>query len=233
MDYVLNELSISQVRNIPDARMMLEHFVKCCITTKKDLGLETLRIHESVGNLYNYMLTENYPVSKWRHDDEVNFDILEKFRQIIATPPLIKEVELKELDTFNTTYFYHDKKEAKGLGAAYLLKTIAVSFLSEQVWNNTNVSLIHEHFEESENIVKSDISVPHAATSDHVLSHKEYFEELKNSLLSKCADIWKKREELFPNLIFCGKTEKQLKTGLSSRYVHQIFDRLSALTQLE
>ena len=57
MDYIFNELSIQEVDNIHTARSILTDFVKTCTKVQSSLSLKTLRIPESIGNLYNVFLT--------------------------------------------------------------------------------------------------------------------------------------------------------------------------------
>jgi hypothetical protein len=231
MDYIFNELSINQVETIHEVRSLLEAFVKTCIKAQNYLLLDTLRIPESIGNLLNISLVENYPLSKWCHDQEVDHDIKQKFYQIIANPPLLRLEEINELDTFTTSYFHFNLAESKGLGVAFLLQTLAVSFLTNTLWDNDNISITHEYFDEKENITSSLRDIKHCSKTDHVDSHVTYFNDLRRSLISKCSEIWENREELFPNLIFCEKTRKQLTKGISSKYVHQIYDRLLTLNE--
>jgi hypothetical protein len=231
MDYLLNELSITKVDTIHEARSLLEDFVKTCVKAKNDLLLDTLRVPESTGSLFNIILVENYPLSKWCHDQEVDHDIKQKFYQIVAYPPLLRPEEINELDINNTSVFYYNSVESKGLGVAFLLQTLAVSLLTETYWDTENITIIHETFDEKENIISSSKTIKHGSKTNHLDSHVQYFNDLRRSLISKCSDIWNNREDLFPNLIFCGKTPKQLNTGISSKYVHQIYDRLLTLNQ--
>jgi len=231
MDYIFNELSDNEVYCVQDARDILSNFVKTCIAVKRELQLDTLRIHENVRSLNNLLLCKNYSITRWLKDNEVSNDLQNRFRQIVTTPPLIKETELEELEIFNTSYYYYSDREAKGLGAAYLLKTLSLSFLSNPSWNINEINLTHNYIDESENLANEIVSAKHAATIENVFTHKKYFFDFRDSCLSKCVDIWNNREKLFQNLIFCGKTKKQLSSGLSSRYVHQIFERLNALNE--
>lgn len=231
MDYILNDLSITQTKTKDKAKTNIFGFVNTCITAKSELSFKTLRVPESIGSLYNLVLCDEYLVSKWLHDPEVDFDIREKFRQIITTHPFIKDTEIKELDTFNTTYFYFQNQEAKGLGAAYILQTLCISFPSDTMWNTNKISIVHEQIDETGNIIKPKVIAVHGSKSEHLLSHKQYFNDLRNSFLLKCIDIWNNRIEYFPNLIFCGVTKKQLLRGIGSRYVHQIYNRLSTLNE--
>lgn len=231
MDYIFNELSIKEVDNIHTARNILTDFVKTCSKVQSTLSFETLRIPESIGSLYNVFLTKDYPVSKWCHDHEIDHDIRQKFYLIIANPPLLNNDEITELDTFETSYFNYNTHESKGLGVAFLLETLAVSFLTENCWDTNNITLNHEYFEENDKVVSNLINVKHGSKIGHIDTHVEYFNEKRRSFISKCSEIWHQRETIFPNLIFCGKTQKQLTKGLSSRYVHQIYDRLLSLNE--
>lgn len=231
MDYILNELSLNQVDTKYEARSLLENFVKTCIKAKNDLFLDTLRIDESVGSLFHILVTKDYPISKWVKDIEVDYDLRQKFYQIVSQSPLLKKEEKNELDIFSLSVFKHDGIEAEGLGVAYLLETLAVSLIDIGVWNNNILSISHDYFDEDENIISENRNVVHSSKDQHVATHIEYFNDLRSSLLSKCSDIWLNKGELFPNLIFCGKTKKQLLNGISSKYVFQIFDRLKALNE--
>ena len=229
MDYIFNELSIKEVDNIRTARNILKDFVMTCSKVQSTLSLETLRIPESIGNLYNVFLTKDYPVSKWCHDPEIDHDIKEKFFIIIANPPLLKDDEITELDTFESSYFNYERMESKGLGVSFLLETLSVSFLTDNCWDTNGITLNHEYFDENVEVVTKNINVKHGSKISHIDTHIDYFNEKRRSIISKCLEIWNQRETIFPNLIFCGKTQKQLTKGLSSKYVYQIYDRLLSL----
>jgi hypothetical protein len=231
MDYIFNELSIKEVDNIHTARNILTDFVKTCSKVRSSLSLETLRIPESIGNLYNVFLTKDYPVSKWCHDHEIDHDIRQKFYLIIANPPLLNNDEITELDTFETSYFNYNAHESKGLGVAFLLETLAVSFSTENCWDTNDIIINHEYFDDNDEVVTNTINIKHGSKVNHIDTHIDYFNEKRRSIISKCSEIWDQRETLFPNLIFCGKTRKQLTNGLSSKYVYQIYDRLLSLNE--
>lgn len=226
MDYILNELSVSKLPSIQEARNVLNTFVETCINAKNLLNFETLRIPEEIGSIYNIELSNGYPLSKWLHDNDVDFDTRQRVYQIIANPPLLKQ---SEVETNPLSYYYYQKQEVKGFAAAAIINTLAVSFLTDNKLDNANIEIQHEFINEAEEIVAENIAVKHAVKKDHIVNHQAYFQQLRNESLQKCKQIWEQRNELFPNLVFCGKTKKQLITGLSSKYVHQIFDRLTSL----
>jgi len=231
MDYIFNELSLTRVHDIYKARVSLETFVKLCIGVKKTLKLETLRIPDSLGNLYNICIADDYPISKWCHDLEVDHDIRDKFRLIIANPPLLKSDEIIEHSEYERSCFSCNSKEAKGLGIAYLLDTLSVSLMTTDWWNSDKIAMKHDYFNEHEEIETKPIEVLHASKNDHLKTHIAHFEEKRVSFIKKCSEIWDKRETLFPNLVFCGDTERQLQRGIGSQFVFQIYERLLELNR--
>jgi len=146
--------------------------------------------------------------------------------QIVANPPLIKQSEIAESII---ACYYYQSHEVKGFAATGILNTLAVSILTDNQWDCQEVAIRKEYFNEAEEVLTEDITIKHASQKQHINNHQAYFQELRNESLQKCKQIWEQREQLFPNLIFCGKTKKQLSSGLSSKYVHQIFDKLAAL----
>ena len=231
MDYIFNELSIKEVDNIHSARSILEDFVKTCSKAQKTLSLSTLRIPETIGSLYNIVLTKDYPVAKWCHDQQIDHDIRQKFYLIVANPPLLKEEEINELDIYESSDFKYDDKKSKGLGVSFLLQTLSVSLKTDDCWNTNNISLIHEYIDSKYEFISTPIDVKHGSNISHIDDHLNYFLEKRRLIISKCSEIWNQRETSFPNLIFCGKTHRQLTKGLSSRYVFQIYDRLKSLDE--
>ena len=231
MDYIFNELSIKEVDNIHTARNILTDFVKTCSKAQITLSLNTLRIPETIGSLYNIVLTKDYPVAKWCHDQEIDHDIRQKFYAIVANPPLLKDEEINELDIFDSSSFTFNGQKSKGLGVSHLLQTLAVSFATDNCWNTDNIVLLHEFIDNNYEIVTKSVDILHGSKIGHIDNHVDYFSERRKALITKCSEIWNQRETIFPNLIFCGKTNKQLTKGLGSRFVYQIYDRLKSLNE--
>ncbi|MBC7382201.1 MAG: hypothetical protein H7296_04305 [Bacteroidia bacterium] len=101
---MFNELSLSQVDSISDVRKVLETFVKSYIRAK-EFGLTEIRIHERVKDLYQFKLHDNYRIDTWLKDNEVNYDLKDRFREIVANPPLIREDEIMERSYMNAPNF--------------------------------------------------------------------------------------------------------------------------------
>jgi hypothetical protein len=235
--YIFNELSTPFATKL-EAKTGLKTFIRACIKVG-ELGLQTLRLPETIGhNLYNLRVAPNYLISQWLQEPEVGEDLADlkdKFREIATYSPLLTDEEpiAKEFSSrseFRIT-LENDTKLAEGLGAAYLLGTLGLSFSSHLTWSSEIITnIVHWYLDETGSEATEIISVKHVSQPEHVAKHTTWFENQRREGLQKSSDLWNSRKEFFPYLILCGEVEKQLtKLGIHSKYFDQIIDRLKRL----
>ncbi|RKZ39133.1 MAG: hypothetical protein DRQ49_12410 [Gammaproteobacteria bacterium] len=232
--YIFNELS-SPFATITEAKEHLVTFINICFRARK-LGFKTLHLHENIGkSLYELPIAPNYTVSQWLQDSEE--DVKNQFREIITKTPLITkdypiEKERNELSEFKIE-INHKTQFADGLGAAYLLETLCVSFLSHDLWNTDEIKNVkHWCLTEAGNELTEIIAVKHASKPAHLAKHQAWFEQKKRENLQKSRDLWELRYEFFPHLVLCGEVEKQLtRLGIQSKFFDQIIEKLKRLNE--
>ena len=234
--YIFNELSIRPFADRYEAREKLKNFIRTCAKVR-ELGFQTLRLHESIENLYQLQISPNYKVSQWLKDSEVEDDLKDNFRDIIFYSPLINDEEpiAKEQNSLSEFKIKVDDeiKIAKGLGVAYLLETLCVSFLSNELWDSDEINNIkHWYLTEASNEITEIIAVKHASKPAHLAKHQAWFEHKKRKSLQKSRDLWELRYEFFPHLVLCGEVEKQLThLGIQSKFFAQIIEKLKRLNE--
>jgi hypothetical protein len=122
--YIFNEISTTPFANVYQARKGLETFINTCAKAR-DLGFQTLRLHECIGNFYDLQIAPDYMVSQWLQDSEVEDDLKDSFRDIIFYSPLINDNEPIAKERSSLSEFKimvgDEAKLADALGAAYLL----------------------------------------------------------------------------------------------------------------
>lgn len=232
--YIFNELSTPFATKL-EAKTGLKIFVQTCIKVS-ELGLPTLRLPETIGqNLYNLQIAPNYLISQWLQESTVEEDLKDKFREIATDSPLMTDEEpiAKEFSSrseFRIT-LENDTKLAEGLGAAYLLETLSLSFLSHPIWDNGEITnIVHWYLDETGSETTKIVLVKHVSQPKHVAKHTTWFENRRRKGLQKSSDLWDSKEDFFPRLILCGEVEKQLtKLGIQSKYFDQIIERLKQL----
>lgn len=233
MVYMFNELSLSKVNSISDARNVLETFVKSSIRAK-EFGFTEIRLHESsIQNLYQLSLLDGYRIDSWLNDAEVNSDLQDGFRELISTYPLITEDEISEKDIYERSEFHKTLDEKKyqvfGLGAAHVYGTLSVSLTTHKEWLKPSVSVHHYSLNHEGNANTTDVDVFHFSSLEILESHKEWIEEEQKQSLEKSIELWEKRNELFPNILLGADLERQVQgIGLTKRF-SQVFDCLKKL----
>ncbi|RCR68452.1 hypothetical protein [Larkinella punicea] len=233
MDCIFNELSAQPVIDLVDAHSVMAHFVQSVVSAQR-FGFRRLRIPEELGqNMFSLSLTPAYSVGSWLNDERVDQVLRDRFRAIIANPPLLTADEVEAMSVFERSVFSltepAGKPEAKGFGAAYLGGMLLLSLLTHNQWNSHQLDGWHWYLEADGQEQSAVVTVPHFATSAHFELHRPRLQQQQDEQLQRSIDVWEKRIEFFPNLILCGDVKRQLKNAGMSNYLSQIIERLRTL----
>lgn len=125
----------------------------------------------------------------------------------IIESPLINDDEIDSLgERIEPQYIFEGQSTFGGLACADIWGTVAISFQSDEKWNNSLV----EFYKDS-----TQISIKHISESTHIQIHKDFFDVLEQciQLDIKPSNFWERKDELFKNkIIICNEVEKQIKT---------------------
>ena len=125
----------------------------------------------------------------------------------IIESPLINDDEIDSLGKrIEPQYIFEGQSTFGGLACTDIWGTVAISFQSDEKWNNSLVELDKDG---------AKISVKHISDSTHIQIHKDFFDALEQciQLDIKPSNFWERRNELFKTkIIFCDEVEKQIKT---------------------
>lgn len=209
MDLVLNELSHqTYLDDVESARKLMDHFIKVLVLINSKGVQPKLRMKT---NIYNLYLTQEYPLTKWINDHTVDLEKRRLIMSIITQFPFIdKELEAIIYDRVLLSDFKFENEVVEGLGIAYLLDSIAISFLMEDKWDTAYLSLQMEFIDEEAETFTEHIDIRHISTPIHLAEHENWISStyLKNIKTGK--ELWRKRSTLFPSLVFCEHIEEQI-----------------------
>lgn len=227
---LFNELSILAQQDRISARRMMESFVKTYSHTLQN-GISEIRLHESSPNIYSWTLSPDYLVSQWVEDDEVDKPLRQRFKSIALKSPLFNDNEVNEISEYNNSEFTYQNAATSqpclGLGASHIFESLTMSLDSADIWRQTSVSINHFFVNEKLEEFNQARTVRHFYHVDSFKFHEEWIQEKIKEAAKSSSDLWNKREEFFPNLIFCGETEKQLlKNTLTGKILGQVYDKL-------
>ena len=224
LEMVLNELSLQPAPNIHIARQWMSGFVQ---TIKTATAHRVSRVIRTQSGVYGIVLAANYPLQRWLNDPDVDLEMRRYVGRLTAKAPLLDG--LPDLcDRILDYEFRHDGREAHGLGVAHLLESLAVSLCSEACWDAPLVSLNAGWLNEAEMVEEAAVSVIHSSRPTHVAQHRQWIEDRLQSDVQDGDDLWVRRSELLPALVFCEATGQQVH-GLNSTMLRPVVRRLFEL----
>ncbi len=202
LEIVLNELSFRQLAdNVVDARQRVSELLNTILDAVRRGVKGGFRVDEGM----RYMeLAPGYLMAQWFDDRLVNKDDRTRFRRLATNLPYIHDLP----------EYWCQGVQAKGLGYTCQNDHLAVSLDSEPCWRSSSVELEARNLDELGELVCYQIYVRHACCCDHIGEHAKWIDERIASDIHSGADIWNRRDELFPHLQFCDSVGAQLDTML-------------------
>jgi hypothetical protein len=201
LDIVLNELSIKAgAEDIQTARLWMSNLI---LTIKTAVRAGARRVLRSCLDLNSTFLSADYPIARWRNDSNVDLELRRYFRVLTTRYPALKD--LPELDNgIPLIDFYLMGESALGLGIAFLLESLSVSFMSEPRWNRTKIEEIEMLFLQGDGILIAEkVSVYHASLPKHIEQNLDWIRNRLRRAIRSGEHLWNRRQELFPHLAFC------------------------------
>lgn len=229
LEMVFNELSIHpHAVDIPTAR---ERMLTVVNTIAGAIRLGVKPIIRTNEDFQLTLLAPNYLLAQWRNDPEVERDPKALFNSVQARTPFLKDISDTEvLDRGERSEFRYKEETATGFGVAYLIEGLAISFESDQEWNNPIILLDVDMLDDAGEILSETLEVNHACNLDHIEGHKAWIRHRIRTGVRDGADLWNRRDELFPFLSLCENVGGQLLgLGLNNPMLRPVMKRLLEL----
>ncbi len=194
IEMVLNDLSVPEPMQDRAAARELMHKLIDVLSEAGRSGLNVLRTKEA---LYPVELSPEYPISRWLNDSEVEREKRSFLRSLVTKTPLLEEITDQSIqDQDILAEFFYEGERAYGLGIAYLLNALAVSFASDPKWNCNRLEITCDELDSESSalleILTSNKTLIHASCRDHVLSHKDLFQDRLRTF------SWSPQDDLLP-----------------------------------
>jgi hypothetical protein len=229
IDLILNELSLENpASDKQTARQWMSDF----INTIKALHSQGVKVYlRTKDNFKATIIAYNaysdpivyYPIGTWLNDKEVGKEERDFILTLATGSPFSKNILNPEIEGIENneglSEFYYEGKVAVGLGVAYVLDTLAISFISDICWNTSYIELdqILLSDDDDQEIIDQKVEIRHASRKNNIQYHSEWIQKqieedkIQEDILDG-NDIWDRREELFPNLEFCENVARQLQS---------------------
>jgi len=175
MELIFNELSLpGNPENRFKGRNLMEKLLLTCKKAKEH-NFDHLRLER---DFLNYYIAENYQILNWLTDNLVGKTYKDLLLSLRIHPFIAEEDKTIE-NNYIANYYYLNapqvkklhKKKTAGLAAAFLYKTLSISFKTDDIWDNEFIELI----ENKEKIV----SVNHISRPEHLKAHHQWIQSKK------------------------------------------------------
>lgn len=219
--FILNEHSLPIAREIEDR--CLNQFFDVYKEAKKSNFKQILIPNFLDPHWYEIPTSEGRTIRSWINEQSRDYATrLKLLIHSIERPKL----RMEDIQGPDVSEFYYNGNSVKFLGAAYLLKQLAFSFGSDEIWNESFFSL------ECEELVSNDVKVSNVTTREHWdMYFEQILEERRKQALSS-DDIEKLLKGEFPNIIFTNDASKQIKNEHSSVFLGEIWDACKELNEV-
>lgn len=226
MQMVLNELSYKFPANtVWDGQEVMKKFLLLFIKGT-EAGLEDKLIVRKTFD--GTLLSKGYPIEKWRNDEKVDIEIRRFYKRLNEKAEFI-ENELEE--ELKAKEFQCTKGPGMGFLIANELECLAISFFTDTIWDSNIVAGKISTVDEENELVVEECEVYHASKEKHVDDNLRWIEkklsEKKFNIING-QDLWRKREELYPHLIFCSSTRRNI-FNLQKKELRQVLKKLELL----
>lgn len=205
---VLNELSLRTLApDIPTARQWMSVFIQ---TLQEATRSGVKRVVRTQYNINSIQLAPKYPLAKWRNDLQVDRDEQRFFRSLTTKAPFWTDVAEDIKSKFDLSDILYRGNAAPGLGFALVSDSLAVSLLSDPMWDYSSLTLEIIQLDEEADLIEEQVKVFHASQGRHIQTHINWIQNRIRTSVKDGEDLWQRRDELFPYLKFCQAVEPQI-----------------------
>lgn len=221
MNLVFNELSLEKVSDNKDSgKSMLEMFIltyNAAVTSRYRFSHD---IRTTV-DINSFELSAGYYVSQWRNEQNIDRDLVRRFKSICQRQVLINTCTYSKDSEFTC-----EKGVSVGCLLAFDNRDVVISLGSCDYWKQCiiNGQIYYLETDKTEQIEILNISMP-----NHLIQNEEHLKKLSdNDLLSikSGEQLINSLATLFPNLIFSSVCKDQLRTEVEAQHLSIIIKKL-------
>lgn len=173
---------------------------------------------------FEFPLTHNLVLREWIETKA--YDYKAKVKSIISKTsfPIIPDDEIRILRRYELSEFSltdDNTVPVPSLGAALLLNQLAISFYSNEYWREARINIQHYEIAETtgEDEKTTNANVNNISTIENWGIHFEKIDKQRKESVRNGKELWDNRDDWFPNIVFCGETDNQLRAFSFSKGV--------------
>ena len=229
-----NELSVPSVQ--PARAISIGHLKQLVATVREARGIDAGLVLNSEMPLADFPLGGDTTIAAVRNDCECVEESLYLKTLNNRAPLKLAASEAREGDPDLCEYRLlsaapvRASQIALGLGYAHLLDGLGLSLPSHDFWRERVVELELTKLDATGEVTTASVESRNADSPDAVLQLANEFGALLTPEIAHGAELWQRRAELLPNLIFIPRTQGQLEDILhGDPMLEQLWIKLSGI----
>ncbi len=232
----LNELSVPNERLA--RAVCIGHLRQMVATIRRARQIDSALILNSDVPLSSFPLCDSITIAEIRNDSECVEESL-YLKTLNNRAPL--NLAAAEADKLTSDQYEYRLTPAAPVGAgevawalgfSHLLNGLGLSLASHDFWLGRSVELDLATLDTAGEIVMSRVTARNANSPDAVAHHANTLRALLVPVIRHGAELWERRAELLPNLVFIPRTRAQLEVLLhGDPMLHQAWIKLSGIDQ--
>lgn len=211
----LNELSV------PNERLAREvsvgHLKRLVATVREARRLDASSILNSEESLVNFPLCKEVTIASIRNDGECVEESL-YLKTVNSRAPLrLAAADAEDRDPSLSEYKMRPDAPVRadeislGLGHAHLFDGLGLSLGSHYFWDEPSIALSLAKLDSDGEVINELVAARNANSPAAVAHHAEALRALLAPAIADGAELWERRVELLPNLVFIPRTRSQLE----------------------
>jgi len=203
-----NELSIQQAHHsLNDALSGMDRFTSLLSRLGSMLGRSySLR---TLSEFATYELFHGYCIQQWMNDRRVSKEQRSLLLSLVTKGPYITE---DLISTHADVEVFYEGDASKGLLFAYINNAMVLSIDEYANWNHQYLLVeVTKYCDEANDLITKRLNLNHAANLDDLDVHEQWIENCKKSAIQSPDDLFRLKNDYFPNIFFNQECVDQLK----------------------
>lgn len=219
---ILNELSVNDNEMTPEQfGYIMSKFLNLCHILSSERGDRDFYYTEDI--FCNGAICE-CTIRRWLSNPLIPQKEKALFRTIINRKQLIDKKQFLESEML-VEIDENNKESGQGCLFAYEMGEYVVSLCTALIWEKEYINGIYVTAEQDD----KKVSVKNCSHTRHVMWMEAEERQKISRMVSSGAELWEKKESLYPHLIFCSCVQKQLEEAHNSLHIKMILKRLQIL----
>lgn len=225
MYIALNEVALNKEFSVlpVDPRSFINELVDFLRNLRRNFNLEgILVLREDI--FYSWQISNGYNLKEWLEDDLVDKTYKQYLRVFLSK--YIKSAE--QIDCNDRFLIKINNDEYNILGGVIALdnEIPMFSISNFDFWQKDKINGEHEKKVDNEIKVETVSNFSHTSSNSEI---NKITHDISLNKISSGMDLWEKRKELFPNLVFCENVKKQLYDDPEKFHIIRIMNQLECL----